>query len=189
MTRQVVSRGSPDNLPTRGYTVHPKEPDVYLPVRRDWRRLAGIDYRDPDCVCLVTICTRDRAPVFGWPPAAEITRQLTEERPRRFRYSLLAYTILPDHVHMILAPGMSGLSIGQIVGRWKSHVASYLWPLGFTGTPWQRDYDDRVLRTACRGETGGVAKMVEYVLENPVRRGLVKRWEDYPYSGCWVDLG
>ena len=100
MTRQIVSRGTPDNLPTRSYIVHPKDPDIYLPVRRDWRRLLDIDYRDPDCVCLVTICTRDRVPVFSRPPAAAIAKQLAEERPLRFHYSLLAYTILPDHVHM-----------------------------------------------------------------------------------------
>jgi putative transposase len=188
MTRQCYARGSPDNLPTRRHIVHTKNPDIYLPLRRDWRRLPEIDYRDPECVCLVTVCTRDKIPVFGRSQAAGLAKQLLEERSCRLRFSLYAYTIMPDHVHIVLAPGASGLSIGHVVGRWKSHVASLLWPLGFVGTPWQRDYDDRGLRTSRNGGNGGITKMVVYVLENPVRRGLVKRWEDYPYSGCGIEL-
>ena len=53
--------------------------------------------------------------------------------------------------------------------RWKRENASTLW---------QRSYFEHVLRD--EEDTIGVAK---YILENPVRAGLVERPEAYPYLG------
>src|SRR6266436_4544226 len=44
-------------------------------------------------------------------------------------------------------------------------------------TLWQISFFDHILRTA-----EDLSKTAEYILLNPVRAGLVKRPEDYPYS-------
>ena len=43
---------------------------------------------------------------------------------------------------------------------------------------WQKGFFDHVLRTAESYE-----QKWHYVRENPVRAGLAKRWEDWPYRG------
>jgi hypothetical protein len=43
---------------------------------------------------------------------------------------------------------------------------------------WQAGYYDRILRHDEDSLT-----VVRYILENPVRAGLVSRFSDYPYSG------
>ena len=53
------------------------------------------------------------------------------------------------------------------------------------GKVWQVSFWDRFLR-----EEESLEEVVLYVLNNPVRKGLVKEWRDYPYSGSLeLDLG
>ena len=47
------------------------------------------------------------------------------------------------------------------------------------GPLWQGGYYERVLRREEKTET-----VVRYILDNPVRAGLVDRAEEYPYSWC-----
>jgi REP element-mobilizing transposase RayT len=135
----------------------------------------------------VTICTADAIPVFGDRARAQLANDVLREQHERVRYDLYAYVIMPEHVHWVLAPGRSGLSIGEIVGRWKSFMLTRMMGKGRRRTIWQRDFDDRVLRLDEREGTG-LARAVAYVMENPVRRGLVKDWREYPYGGCFVDM-
>jgi putative transposase len=187
-TKRYYSPAEIDQIPTRAFIPHTSRHDIYLPVRRSWRRLSSIDYRDPDCTCLVTSCLRDRVPLFAEPRAARVAKDVLLEQQRMLRHHLTAYTIMPDHVHLVLAPGDSGRSIGQIVGKWKSFVTVRLKAERIvSASPWQRDYDDRVLRSGERAGTG-LAKLVAYTLGNPVRKGLARDWRDHPYSGCFVDL-
>jgi REP element-mobilizing transposase RayT len=176
-----------DKIPTLDYREHPANLDILLPVRRPWRRLGDVDYRDPDCTCLLTICTQDRARVFAEPRFAQKAKDVLLNQCIRVYYRLFAYVIMPDHVHIVLQPGHSGWSAGKIVGRWKSYVTHCLKEMGVKGSSWQRDFDDRVLRLDERGSEG-LMKMIAYVLENPVRKGLAKTWREYPFCGCFVDL-
>jgi hypothetical protein len=34
----------------------------------------------------------------------------------------------------------------------------------------------------------GLAKQARYIIENPLRKGLVRDWRDYPYAWCRHDL-
>ena len=54
-------------------------------------------------------------------------------------------------------------------------------PNGIQGTFWQTSFWDHFFRGDER-----LDHVVEYVLNNPVRAGLVERWCDYPFSGSSV---
>jgi putative transposase len=48
---------------------------------------------------------------------------------------------------------------------------------------WQREYFDRILRSA-----EDIRTKAEYICENPVRAGLVERVDDYPWIWReWVE--
>jgi putative transposase len=88
---------------------------------------------------------------------------------------------MPDHVHLFCAPvGDAPGGVVRWVAYWKRLASIALSDLGDI---WQRDCWDTQLRQARRYEEKWV-----YVLENPVRKGLVKRWEDWPHQGCLNDL-
>ncbi len=44
---------------------------------------------------------------------------------------------------------------------------------------WQKDFNGHVMR---RDED--LCKHIRYIANNPVRAGLVERWEDYPFTGA-----
>jgi hypothetical protein len=74
---------------------------------------------------------------------------------------------MPDHLHAVLAlprePGMT-----TVIKNWKKYVA------GKNGVDWQRDFFDHRLR-----DHHEVDEKTNYILMNPVRKGLCERAEDW----------
>jgi putative transposase len=76
---------------------------------------------------------------------------------------------MPDHVHALLAfPRTEAMR--KVIGDWKRYTARQL------GIMWQRDFFDHRLR-----EAQELQLKADYIRENPVRRGLVARAQDWPW--------
>ena len=96
------------------------------------------------------------------------------------RYKLLAWTIMPNHVH-VLVEQIAGYPLGDIVHAWKSFTAKKAnKQLGRTGAFWEPDYFDRYIRDQAHFDIAA-----RYIHENPVRAGLVARAEDWRWSSAW----
>ena len=91
-----------------------------------------------------------------------------------------AYCVMPDHVHLVLGPSES-CDIVTFVGQFKNLAQRALWELGVRGKVWQRSFFDHFLRADEQ-----VGTVVDYVLDNPVRAGLVASRYEYPFSGSPV---
>ncbi len=91
-----------------------------------------------------------------------------------------AYCVMPDHVHLVLGPS-ERCDIVTFVGQFKNLAQRALWRLGVRGMVWQRSFFDHFLRADEQLET-----VVEYVLDNPIRAGLVASRNEYPFSGSLV---
>jgi REP element-mobilizing transposase RayT len=91
------------------------------------------------------------------------------------RWRILGYCVMPDHVHLLVLNiensllDFMRLFKGRLVRRLRGHVA---------GTVWQRSSHDHLLR---RNED--INGTLRYLLENPVRAGLVDKWTQYPWCG------
>lgn len=81
---------------------------------------------------------------------------------------------MPDHVHLFASPSAEPVSLEHWVRFWKAQLARQAKITGL----WQSDHWDRRLRS---GES--YQRKWEYVRANPVRKGLVKKPEDWPYQG------
>jgi REP element-mobilizing transposase RayT len=92
---------------------------------------------------------------------------------------LYAFTIMPNHVHVLLHHPAGGPSLASILQRHKGYtgaVANKL--LGRKGGPfWQRETYDHVVRTEAARQ-----RILRYILMNPVKAGLVRRWEDWAFT-------
>jgi REP element-mobilizing transposase RayT len=102
------------------------------------------------------------------------------------RYDLHATVVMPDHVHLLLLPLRDEkgwpYSLPTILKLLKGCSARTVNKLsGARGPVWQEESFDHVLRSQESFE-----EKLEYVRQNPVRRGLVKRPEDYKW--LWIDL-
>jgi putative transposase len=85
---------------------------------------------------------------------------------------------MPDHLHLLLDLGRSGWDLPTAIGAFKSFTTRESWKLRYSGQLWQDRYYDHVLR-----KIEDATQIGEYMRQNPVRRGLVKDPEDYPWSG------
>lgn len=65
----------------------------------------------------------------------------------------------------------------DLVSRWKSFTASLLRRDGLIGPCWQRGFYDHALR-----KEEDIRTSAEYIVNNPVRAGLVENWVDYPFA-------
>lgn len=93
------------------------------------------------------------------------------------RYQLIAWVVMPNHVH-VLAEIFDGYSLPKIVHSWKSYMANEANQLlNRNGRFWFRDFFDRYIR-----DEPHFANAVHYIHDNPVKAGLVKRPEDWPFS-------
>ncbi len=138
------------------------------------------------------------------------------------RYELIAYVVMPNHVHLLIKTYPSW-PLSKLVASWKKHVTYFvqrdknLWrqysksylqyrkaflnykstlddetfhnernliPSALEcGAPskktylWQNEYWDRFIRNENHFQNA-----IHYILENPVKAGLVKSIDDWPWS-------
>ena len=137
-------------------------------------RLPPAAYRDPASTWLVTIATQGRRPAFHDITFADAFITLLRERITAANADLLLACLMPDHVHLIVQIG--DVSLVDIVRDLKSRSTRLWWTHGENGTVWQRAFRDRGLHTA-----RDMQATAAYVLDNPVRAGLVESWEAYPH--------
>lgn len=123
-------------------------------------------------IVFVTACTKERSPWLA-DPIVHTALRATWLGVRTWVVG--RYVIMPDHVHFFASPGIMDDSLEKWMAHWKRVVSR---ALGDAGGKWQRSHWDTRLRTGAAYD----AKW-EYVVENPVRKGLVARAEDWPYAG------
>lgn len=119
------------------------------------------------------------------PPEARtlILRHCLHEHLSRIR--LYAAVVMPDQVHLLLTPLRDTLTksyplayIMQAIKGSSAHSVNQL--LRRSGPVWQEEYFDHVVRNS-----ESLREKIEYIRQNPVRRGLVKVPEDYPW--LWAE--
>jgi putative transposase len=91
------------------------------------------------------------------------------------RYRLHAWTIMPNHVHVLLSV-LPGRPLGDIVSSWKRFTAREAnIVLGRAGAFWQVDYWDRFIRNEEH-----FSATESYIDLNPVKAGLVAEAHLWP---------
>lgn len=128
----------------------------------------------------VTFCTRERRPTLATSDIAQLVLLQFRRTADLEGFALIAYCIMPDHVHLIVSGRRDTSDLRRFVKMAKQRAgAAYAMR---SGQPlWQKGYYERILR---RDED--VWRLARYVIENPVRAGLVGRASDYPHVGSDV---
>ena len=96
------------------------------------------------------------------------------------RYVLMAWCIMPNHVHALIKI-LPNHSLTNIVHSWKSftaHQANKL--LKRRGKFWQHDYYDRYIR-----DHDHYQNTINYIHNNPVKAGLVTSPNQWLYSSAY----
>ncbi len=101
------------------------------------------------------------------------------------RYRLLAWCIMPNHVHVLIKPDWP---LAKIVQSWKvwsarrarNHALEWCLDLPLRGL-WMRGFWDRYIR-----DEQHLLAVVEYIHQNPVKAGLCAKAEDWPWSSASI---
>jgi REP element-mobilizing transposase RayT len=95
------------------------------------------------------------------------------------RYRIIAWCIMPNHVHVVVEI-LEKYLLEEILHSWKSysaHEANKL--LGRCGSFWFREYHDRDIRN-----TNHLEDAIAYVENNPVKAGLTRTKEEWQWSSA-----
>ncbi|MBM3749295.1 MAG: transposase [Acidobacteria bacterium] len=149
------------------------------PARRDVRRAdqtdpAGFLQRDQ------RLDRPDSGPVWLQDPriAGVVSQALRYGETARQLYGLVAWVIMPNHVHVILEPRIALPDILRWLKGRTSRVANRI--LGRTGKPfWQDESFDHWVRSGQE-----LQQLIRYVEGNPVRARLVEAEEQWPWSSA-----
>lgn len=145
--------------------------------------------RQPNLIHYVTTVTHLRRPHFRDKEASELFLQVLDDTRKTDPFKLIAYVIMPDHVHLLINP--IGLDVKKtmnlIKGRSSRLIRQELWgdPNGInTYLPnrfWQKGFSSIDIYTY-----GFVVQKIRYIHMNPVRANLVRDPEDWKYSSYGV---
>jgi len=125
---------------------------------------------------VTTMVTLKRQPIFADFRAADILLEAVLYGKRQQWYYLLSFVIMPDHAHILLIP--EDKNISECMKSIKGFSARRInLMLKRKGQIWQNGFYDYVLDSEEK-----VLTRMRYIEDNPLRKGLVNRPEDYAYS-------
>jgi putative transposase len=148
-------------------------------------RLTGVSYVGFQRY-FVTTCTAFRKTLFNdHALATEVIQQILQ-LSREFEFAVVAYCVMPDHLHLLLQGQSEQADLEPLVKRAKQ-VTGFAFRRTHDGSLWQPGYHERVLR-----DDESTLAVARYILENPVRAGLAKALGEWPLAGSdvfwWPDL-
>jgi REP element-mobilizing transposase RayT len=143
-------------------------------------RLPGPN-RGPGAVA-VTIVVKDRRPLLVAP--RDVRGALDADLGRSSadgHCQIHLACFMPDHVHLVLELDGKARPLWEYIRFWKTRWTQRL--AEESERPiWQRSFYDHWMRN------NEVEEYARYILANPVRKGLVAKWQDYPFTRLYRPL-
>ena len=121
--------------------------------------------------------THDRQRHFGDAPTVALVIDQFLHTARLEGFEMLAYCFMPDHVHLLIE-GLAEQADVRRFARLGKQRAGYLFTRQRHERLWQDSFFDRTLRPE-----DDIAALIAYVVNNPVRAGLVSDPSEYLFWG------
>ena len=147
-----------------------------LPERKS-TRVKDFDYSS-ERAYFITICTYNKNKVFQDDSLTGQLIELLKSYKDKLNFKAYVYCFMPDHLHLLINPAESGKTVSQIIGGFKSLTTKTAWEYGIKGKLWQSRFHDHILR-----KNEDLMTVGTYILNNPVRKKLADKWEDYQFCG------
>lgn len=129
----------------------------------------------------LTFCTNNRRHAFTSLTAVTTVYEQIRRAAGENHFAIVAYCFMPDHVHLLIEATSAEANCLRFLSRAKQYTG-YYYARAFGGRRlWQRHSYQRVLR-----DDEDIHAVARYIVSNPVRAGLARRVEDYPYVGSDV---
>lgn len=148
-----------------------------------------------------TAVAKDRLPVFQTDPIKAITCQGINQARQSCGFLLLAYVLMPDHLHLLIDNlRQASVMLRYIKGTIAHEVIKYLKRQGYEQSLGKLRHDEgkRHHLYSLWGHESNVFSIfservlmqkVNYIHQNPVRAGLAERAMDYSWSSARIWQG
>lgn len=127
-----------------------------------------------------TICIKDKREFFTSTDRFRVFEQILTNELNNFNCSACVYLFMPDHVHLTMTGNDSSSDIKKCIDMFKQKTGFWL-AQNHSEVKWQKDYYDHILRSKENLEIH-----IKYILNNPVRAGLVDHWKEYKFKGSTI---
>jgi REP element-mobilizing transposase RayT len=124
-----------------------------------------------------TLCLKDSDVALNKPEIVDIFTDMLSRAARKASCMVPVYCYMPNHQHIIVSGIESDSDVLKTIVSYKQKTG-YWMSKHKPETRWQKDYYDHVIR-----KDENLSTQVKYILDNPVRGGMVSSWRDYPYKG------
>jgi putative transposase len=124
---------------------------------------------------LVTAVTAGRRSFFQVTATAELLEQTILDYRGQGKFLLHAFVIMPDHFHALITPA----PVVSLEKAMQFIKGGFSFRLKSKHDVWMRSFNESQISTEEK-----FLNCARYVEENPVRRGLVTRAEDYCFSSA-----
>jgi putative transposase len=126
----------------------------------------------------LTLCIKNRVELFKLPKIVETFVHILDENATKFNCIIPVYCFMPDHQHMIITGANDEVNLLKAVINYKQKTGFWM-SNNKVEASWQKNFYDHIIRNEEKLTTH-----IKYILENPVRKGLVSDWQDYPFKGA-----
>ena len=139
-------------------------------------RLKDFSYVGKHTYHLVLV-TKDRNACFEVSSAAQTCCATLEVIAAERSFDLLAYCLMPDHLHTLVRGQDWSSDLSEFVRRLKQQTA-FDYKRQHGGVLWQQSFFDRVLR-----KDESLDDVAAYIFANPLVAGLVNDASEFAYAG------
>lgn len=147
--------------------------------RKPSPRLSHFSYEGYYCY-FITCCTFNAFEFFKEERVIKAVKKILCETAKRNKFFIYCFCFMPDHLHFLLGGEDENSSLKDFMRIFKQRSSFVIKKM--TGKRlWQRSYYDHILR-----KVESLEEICEYILNNPVRKGLVKNYQEYPYSSLFI---
>ena len=141
-----------------------------------------VRYNEPWHAHALTFSCFLKRPFFQDHKISDLFVEALDKARRRLAFDVWAYVVMPDHAHLVIWPREEHYSISRILFAIKRAAAYRAGTAGRMGSLhfWQEGggYDQNLWKVAT------IHKEIDYIHNNPVRRGLCQAPEDWRYSSA-----
>jgi len=124
----------------------------------------------------VTILTKDRGNYFR---EVEVVDSLIGDLVKTAEsegFNVSAYCFMPDHLHLLVMGKDDQSNLKKFVSLFKQK-SGFWFKKNYNENLWHISYYDHVLR-----KEENMENVALYILYNPVRKGFVSDYKEYPFS-------
>jgi len=97
------------------------------PSRYNTLRLLGYDYSSTRKICAITLVAASRRPVFGDMLLAKAILTSLLSPQTLTNIDLRAFTLMPDHLHLLAGVRQPDLNLPNLIGKFKSFTTQLYW--------------------------------------------------------------